>query len=452
MNVRLQNLLTGTFLLLVSSVVGATPAPSTVSLDEADSLAHGVELTVIGNGFGNRTSDSPILVDKGEETYENGVLNQFNENLTDMTLVPTTDDDSPNAPWTAATNKNDSDAAFFHNSGDMRTPYSEAAYFMRGENAWIGRPKAYGGASGWDLPKGNSRLYVAWWIKAKYNPAAYYRITPMNKSGTFREGESIQTDSGITGRYIGTDPEGLLNFEFAGFGSTDSLKNEIIEGTQSHATTTFPDNFRSGSGQGYETPGSQKYIRIWDESSGKEGIRFSWTQMHQSITNRNTGSSIVNWQETPLIPNQWYLFEVEMDTDVGEVQTFVNGEAMNVIQYPKDTAATQLGSPTIALLGLNGKSGKFQKTTIDEIYMDNQFNRVLIGDAATFENLNHYELQNYSSWSNQKISFTFTPGTLNIGDGLYLYIANPDGEFNKNGYSLDEIIDAPPEKTKITVD
>lgn len=414
-------------------------------------MVHGAELTVTGQGFGNRSSDSPVLFDQGEITYENGSANAFNEGLDDMALVPTTEDD-PTAIWAKATNIDDSDAAYLKKSGDMRHDHSQAHYFLTGEDAWVGLPKAYGGQNGWDMPTGNPKLYVAWWIKAKYNPDAYYRATPLNQSGQFIEGESVQTGSGISGRYIGTDPEGLLNFEFVDFGSTASLKNELIEGQESGATTTFPDKFRAGSGPGYETPGSQKYLRVWDEASGQEGIRFSWTQRHQTISDRNTGSSIVNGQATPLVPEEWHLFELEMDTAAGRVQTFVNGQPMKRITYPEDTAATELGSPTIALLGLNGKVGKFQETTVDDIYMDTQFNRVVIGNAKQFANVTHYEIQNYSSWSDESIRVKANLGSLDPNQDLHLFVDNPEGEFNEQGLSLAPLQESPPAKTGLTVE
>jgi len=444
MRLNHQYVCAGTLALFISAGTGAAPNPTNVSLHQAETLTQGAELTVTGEGFGDKVSDSPVFVDYGEVTYENGTRNNFNESLSDMTPVPTTDD-SPNAPWTGIKGQTDPAVAFIKKTGDMRHPHSGAEYLMKGANAWVGRPKAYGGTGGWDLPKGNSKLYVAWWIKAKYNPDAYYRMTPLNKSGNFVEGESITTSSGITGRYIDTDSEGLLNFEFVDFGNIRDLKNELIRGKQSGATTTFPEQFRAGSGEGFQSPGSQKYIRVWDEESGKEGIRFSWTQMHQTIAGE------INWESTPLTPNKWHLFELEMDTSTGTVQTSVNGDKMNLIEFPEATAATDLGSPTIATLGLNGKAGKFQEITIDDIYMDNQFNRVVIANAANFENTTHYEIQNYSKWNNQTITLKANLGSFKNTDGLYLYIADPEGNFNSQGLPLDDLIEAPPKKTELTV-
>lgn len=441
----------GIVALFISAGTGAAPNLTNVSLHQAETITQGAELTVTGEGFGDKVSDSPILVDYGEVTYENGTRNDFNESLSDQTPVQTTDD-SPNAPWTAIKGKNDPAVAFIKKTGAMRHPYSDAEYLLKGPNAWLGRPKAYGGTGGWDLPKGEPKLYLAWWIKPKYNPASYYRVTPLNKSGTFIEGESIITNSGITGQYIGTDAEGLLNFVFDDFGNTNALKTELIEGTQSGASTTFPSEFRAGSGSGYETPGSQKYLRVWDEGSGREGIRFSWTQMHQTMVDQKAGTSIVNWESTPLTANEWHLLELEMDTSKGTVQTFVDGQEMNLMEFPKDTAATDLGSPTIALIGLNGKAGKFQRTTIDDVYMDNNLNRVVIGNARKISDVTHYELQRYTSWSDQTLQIKANLGALDSStENLYLYVANPQGEFNETGFPLSELQTSPPEKTDINV-
>lgn len=446
-----------TLLFSISSGIGATPAPQNAYLAENETLQQGATLTVTGEGFGNRSADSPVFIDYAEVTYENGEPNHFMGNLEDMTAISTVVD-NPKAPWARAVNDpekgpKDGYVARIQKSGDMRHTHSTAHYLMEGADATISGVKAYGGPDGWeDLPLGNPKLYLAWWIKAKYDPAGYYRATPLNKSGDFIEGERIQSDVGFSGRYINTDEDGLLNFEIVNFNGTGHLENEIIEGQQSGATTTFPDDvLRQGDKIGYESPGSQKYVRVWDEKSGTQGIRFSWTNMHQTITNRDKDKSIVNWNSTHLKADEWHLLELEMDAQAGTLETFINGNQISTIDFPKDTAATELGSPTIGLIGLDGKHGKFQETLIDEIYLDKKFNRVVIGNAKKFSDVTHYEIQNYNSWKNQQIRIKINLGSLDPNKDLYLYVADPEGNFNKQGLSLENLKEYPPKKTEMTV-
>src|SRR5690606_22562544 len=98
-------------------------------------------------------------------------------------------------------------------------------------------------------------------------------IYPNEVVGKFQEGEAITANGEFLGEYIGIDGEGLLNFVFPGHSNANNLKGIQLSGSSSGAKTVFPEDFRAGSGYGYETPGT-KTLRIWDDPDS-QGIRTS---------------------------------------------------------------------------------------------------------------------------------------------------------------------------------
>ena len=417
--------------------VQADPVVSTVILQEGGQ-GSAERISVFGNGFGNKAQAAPILVDHVDVAYENGVRNSIYSDVDGLEAVVRSSDSNVSLWEKSSFNvRVDSTRAKRHSA-------SKSQYSFEGENNFLGWPNAYGGS---DTPVDNRQLYVSWWYKPKVDPASYWAFPTETLNGNFKESEVLLVEGGYEGVYLGIDSDGLINASFPGV-SKKNLGGSRIEGKESGATVIFPMEFRGGSGTGFQTPGSQKFLRVWEDPNGKEGIRFSWTQMHQ------TGMGVVNWDAKSLNAGKWNHLEVELDTTKGRVDFAINGEFFGGYNFEPAKDASGRYSPTIAALGLNGKVGKLQVGEIDDIYFDNSLQRVIIGDSPDFDTLTQYEVQRPISWNDGAIEVSLFLGQFedrNTLGGLYLYVFDKEGNVNKRGYEICEDCKAPPASTSLTV-
>lgn len=395
-------------------------------------------ISVFGAGFGSKKQAAPILVDRVDIAYENGTKNSVYSHVEGSEAV-TRSTDSSESLW-----EKSSFNVYVNSTRVKRHSASRSHYFFEGENNFLGWPNAYGGS---DTPADNRQLYLSWWYKPKVDPGSYWAFTTETLSGTFQESETLLVEGGYEGVFLGIDSDGLINAGFPGV-PKENLVGARIEGEKSGATVTFPTEFRSGSGTGFETPGSQKFLRIWEDPSGNEGIRFSWTQMHQ------TGMGVVNWDSKPLKGNEWNHLEVELDTVRGRVDLAINGNFFGGFDFDPTRDAEGKWSPTVAALGLNGKVGKLQKGEIDDIYLDSSLQRVIIGNSPEYNKLTQYEVQRPISWEDGEIELALFLGQFEgraTLSGLYAYVFDKQGNVNQKGYEICPDCPAPPAPTPLTV-
>lgn len=428
----------------VSVVAGAaTPKPTQVAVMSEGQLTQGSTLRISGGDFGVKSQANPVLFDFASHAFERGELNMVMSSVGHGMLIHEAIESLEDRVWVAMT-KN----VRINHKDNLRHGHSGSSYLLQGENTWLGRPKAYGGVTGWDTPTDDQQLYVGWWVNMKYDPAKYWRISPSaGVEGTFSPGERVELADDIYGTFIGYDNEGLLNLEIFGEGNSSRLTGLPIVGSESGASTIFPETFREGSGFGYETPGSQKYIRIWEDSSGREGLRYSWTQMHQTVAN-STNSPL--WVGSSLRGGEWHFLEIQVDSQNAVIRTAINGEWHPEFRFDKSVILDGRLSPTVALIGLNGKVGIFQDVYIDEIYVDNAFNRVLIGNKRTYEESDKFEIQRPLRWSDSEVLVEANLGQFGPQDDLYLYVFNSEGEPNAEGLLLVDGM-APPGRIDLKV-
>jgi hypothetical protein len=72
----------------------------------------------------------------------------------------------------------------------------------------------------------------------------------------------------------------------------------------------------------------------------------------------------------------------------------------------------------------------------DNIYIDNSWARVEIGDADTYDNCMHREIQIPVTWETGHISLKVNPGSFNLNDNVFLYVFDESGTCNAKGYSI----------------
>jgi hypothetical protein len=66
----------------------------------------------------------------------------------------------------------------------------------------------------------------------------------------------------------------------------------------------------------------------------------------------------------------------------------------------------------------------------DDIYMDNTFSRVEIGNNSVYERCTHREIQIPISWKNDHIKFKANINAFKNGENLYLFVFNEDNVGN----------------------
>jgi len=73
---------------------------------------------------------------------------------------------------------------------------------------------------------------------------------------------------------------------------------------------------------------------------------------------------------------------------------------------------------------------------MDDIYIDNTFARVIIGNASTYDASTHREVQIPTAWSSSSISVTVNVGSFSANERAYVYVVAADGSVNNQGYPI----------------
>jgi PGF-pre-PGF domain-containing protein len=71
----------------------------------------------------------------------------------------------------------------------------------------------------------------------------------------------------------------------------------------------------------------------------------------------------------------------------------------------------------------------------DDIYIDNTWQSVWVGDASTWDNSTHREIQIPTEWSDEEINVTLNQGSFLNGSTVYLFVVNSDGN-TSDGYPV----------------
>ena len=70
-----------------------------------------------------------------------------------------------------------------------------------------------------------------------------------------------------------------------------------------------------------------------------------------------------------------------------------------------------------------------------DIYIDNTFARVEIGDAPTYDSCTRWEMQLPTAWENGQLTFSVNQGQFERGDTVYVYVFNSD-DVVSNGFAV----------------
>lgn len=439
-----------TLVAVVATLAGpAVAAPTIQSLETAsdEGLTNGATVTIGGSGFGQKDQAAPVLFDRQTSAFENGELNDFYSMLKDGERIPIGRDGVDQAIW--ADSRND----VLMDRGMKRHEASEGAYLLKGDNAFLELPVAYGGPDGWDTPTDERFLYASWRYKVQYDSLFYWRFIPHEVKGKFIENEDLIIDNKRRGKFIAND-DGEVNAVLEGENVANNLYGKHIEGEQSGATMRFPDSWEIDGEVQFWRPGT-KYMRVWDHRNS-EGIRASLSGTDYFLSHhpdRDKSSNKV-WDEKNVHSGKWHHFELKLDMKEGTMETWFNGRHGGVAEFDPSAGYEGQYSPTVSLIGNNSTQEDFQKAWLSDIYIDKSPMRVILANEPKASELEHYELQRPKKWNGNEIRVSINLGELSTEDNLYLYVYGEDGEINPDGIPVCEFIKCPaaPRKVDLTVE
>ncbi len=198
-------------------------------------------------------------------------------------------------------------------------------------------------------------------------------------------------------------------------------------------------------GGGSPTSGSNKFIRVWDDPEFG-GTKVSWTQMHLTYRSGAEHTAWRSWSRDGRV-GEWNRMEITIDADGGTVRHYVNNVQQRVSNstrgdfdiddFEKHPDWAHLGL-SVAVLGFDHGDNSYGEMVTDfgEIYIDTTRARVEIGDAPTWGESRHRELQLPTEWSDDAIVVQVGRGAFEALAGQYLYVVDAEGRVNEDGFAL----------------
>lgn len=370
-----------------------------------------------------------VLYDKTDIAYEHGVANTaLSEIAPDRGLTKAEFMYSLNAAW-----GNASDDLFYIKKEFSDQRYSKAGsyYFVHGNEAHLQSPRAQTKDKVFtsNEPK---HLYVSWWYKQQNDTRDYFTFMLGNVGEQFNavEGDEFTVDvgphwSGVTqvqGRVINYDPiTQVLTANFYNQNNTNRIKSKVLTLNKNGATALL--NVNTGN------QGSNKYIRVWEANGGTGDMRMSWTNTEIYL------ASLRGHSRSNVIARQWNHMEVFIDQINQTLKTKVNGQVDFEGTYT-DAADREGRAPSIGLIGFDSNQEMFQKVWMDDIYMDNSFQRVVLANSPSYNAVTHEEVQYVESWTSSQIKFTPNFGSLDRQVEAYIYVFDQNGIPNAEGILL----------------
>jgi hypothetical protein len=154
--------------------------------------------------------------------------------------------------------------------------------------------------------------------------------------------------------------------------------------------------------------------------------------------------------------NQWHTDEFiwqysggnGLNTDNSTAPCNSTGNACGIWDYTIDGVLSQHrenvdnGANTQVQLRTDNYTGPFEppdytsKVYIDNIYIDDTYARIMIGNASTWAASTIREIQIPSAWSGTSITVTLNQGSFNSLSGTYLYVFDANNTANAVGFPL----------------
>lgn len=211
-------------------------------------------------------------------------------------------------------------------------------------------------------------------------------------------------------------------------------------------------------GNGDENLANVKIFRMWNPGNIDEnfviavhGFRDSAPYTTEYVTDPGGGYTLSNFT-SEWTKGEWHCLQFEyqessLDTQDGEFRIWFDGSLEledTTIKTREDHS--ELKRPLIVGFydSWNDDGQDRDDFYIDDVYVDNSWARVEIGNASEYSLCTHREIQHPTSWRQDRITVQVNMGSFSDPDGLYLFVVDADGN-TSSGFPLDgEAIDFGP--------
>lgn len=169
-----------------------------------------------------------------------------------------------------------------------------------------------------------------------------------------------------------------------------------------------------------------------------------------SVEDKNAGSKAGGfwWEGGGFANGQWQHYQVLLKASSspgsadGVVKQYINGQLVS----NHSGVVTRTGSAHwseirighywamdgVSECGSNGGANIF----LDNVYIDNNWAHVEIGNASTYAASTQREVQIPTAWSANSITINVNAGTFASGSTAYLYVVDSNGNVNSNGVAV----------------
>lgn len=194
----------------------------------------------------------------------------------------------------------------------------------------------------------------------------------------------------------------------------------------------------------YTVNSSVKLMRLGDVADfNSQQFMFSWTEWQIYVDNNVPtlagcgGMNGTYWRGTP---GQWNREELEIDTVNGTIKAWTNGQ----VEFNARYSPSCDNNTTPHFIYRIGADNNLDDTSAnyyayyDDFYVDTVRTRVEVCNSSTWagRTASACEIQISSAWSANSVTVKTNQGALGSLIGKYLYVMDPAGNVNPNGFLL----------------
>lgn len=203
----------------------------------------------------------------------------------------------------------------------------------------------------------------------------------------------------------------------------------------------------------FDATGNQKFWRLWPESKTNNFLAIFKTTsaMCYNEIEGYVGGNVGGYQGKPYEKNKWNIEEFVWQYEGGsglDMDGVNRSRGTGIWDYTRNGIKIQHRENVV-----NGeKSHKELRTDnftdtnylppdgskvyMDDIYIDDTYSRVMIGNDPSMDKSTHREIQIPVEWSNDSITIITNQGLFIEGDTVYLFVVDADGNVNAEGYQI----------------
>jgi hypothetical protein len=193
-----------------------------------------------------------------------------------------------------------------------------------------------------------------------------------------------------------------------------------------------------------------KFFRVW-ATGGKPNYVMAW----HTYSNQNTCVELVEYTSDSgswgymrpiddLGLGAWHNNEFEYcentgpDAADGQIRFWFNGQLkLNRTNVLTSSSEYPTRQKYILILGfMNSWDLSDKWVWLDNVYIDNTWARVEIGNKPTWTGCTQREMQTPTAWSNTSITVKVNQGPFQDGSAAYLYVVDANGSVNGQGFPV----------------